>query len=429
MVWIHGGGLVFGAGSDYDPTPIVTRGNVIVVTINYRLGYLGFFAHPAIDAELHLLANYGLMDQQFALQWVQKNIAAFGGNPKRVTIFGESAGGLSVLSNVASPTAAGLFTGGIVESGGYAEFQVYWDPLSVVPLATAETIGTVFVPAGTTIATAKGCGTDSSAATAECLRAIPAANLAVLSTAFPIVDGAVLTQTLDSAFSNGAFNRVPVLAGTNHDEYRYFVAVDYDLAGNALTDAGYPAAVYALFGFPYPTPDNPFADSLINFFYPLTNYPAPVDYPGSSGSLALGALGTDWFFVCTQHNAELKLSAFVPTYVYEFHDETAPSIFPPLSFPPGDSHVVEVQYLFNFLNFLGIATAFTDKQQTLSDTMIAYWTNFAKAGNPNAAGLPVWSQFVAGGSLESLVAPTPVSQTDASFDSDHQCSSLWNVIP
>ena len=123
MVWIHGGGLVSGAGSDFDPTPIVQNGNVIVVMINYRLGLLGFFAHPAIDAERHPTANYGLMDQQFALKWVRENIDAFGGNPRRMTIFGESAGGFSVLSNVASPAAAGLFDAAIVESGAYAHFQ------------------------------------------------------------------------------------------------------------------------------------------------------------------------------------------------------------------------------------------------------------------------------------------------------------------
>src|SRR6266851_5213905 len=109
MVWIHGGGLTWGAGSQYDPTPLVEKGDVIVVTINYRLGYLGFFAHPALDTEGDLAGNYGLLDQQFALKWVRRNIGAFGGDRNRVTIFGESAGGLSVYSQLASPTAAGLF--------------------------------------------------------------------------------------------------------------------------------------------------------------------------------------------------------------------------------------------------------------------------------------------------------------------------------
>jgi para-nitrobenzyl esterase len=112
MVWIHGGGLVTGGGDVYDPTPMMKEG-MIVVTINYRLGYLGFFAQSALDSEGHLAGNYGLMDQQFARKWVQKNIAGFGGDPNRVTIFGESAGGQSVYAQLASPTAAHLFRGAI----------------------------------------------------------------------------------------------------------------------------------------------------------------------------------------------------------------------------------------------------------------------------------------------------------------------------
>src|SRR5207247_4907546 len=119
MVWIHGGALFLGESDDYDPTKLVRDGDVIVVTINYRLGFLGFLAHPALSAESpdHASGNYGLMDQQFALQWVQRNIIAFGGDPNKVTIFGQSAGGLSVLSHLASPRAAGLFHRAIVQSG------------------------------------------------------------------------------------------------------------------------------------------------------------------------------------------------------------------------------------------------------------------------------------------------------------------------
>jgi para-nitrobenzyl esterase len=116
MVWIHGGGTT-GGSFLYDPTPLVVGGNLIVVSMNYRLGYFGTFAHPAIDMEDHANGNYALMDQHFALKWVQNNIAAFGGDPNRVTIFGESSGGQSVYANLASPTAAGLFTGALSESG------------------------------------------------------------------------------------------------------------------------------------------------------------------------------------------------------------------------------------------------------------------------------------------------------------------------
>ena len=415
MVWIHGGAFVIGAGSDYDPTPLVENGNVIVVTINYRLGLLGFLAHPALDTEGHLNANYGLMDQQFALKWVRRNISVFGGDPKRVTIFGESAGGFSVFSNLASPTAAGLFQGGISESGAYAHFQDYWDPISVVPLVTAETVGTPFVPAGTALAASVGCGSQ----TAQCLRATSASTLIGVepSFVFPIIDGSVLTQTLDSAFASGAFNRVPVISGTNHDEWRLFVAGQYDLAGNPLTDAGYPAAVAAFFGLPVL---NPFVQLVLGL-YPLISYPPPPGY-FVSAPLALGALGTDDFFVCTSRNADLSLSKYVPIYTYEFNDKTAPSIFPPLSFPLGDAHFIEIHYFFNS------GATFTPDQQQLSNAMIGYWTQFAKTGNPNLVGTPSWPEYGATARFQSLVAPTPAPESDSSFDTDHKCSSFWDTF-
>lgn len=427
MVWIHGGALVSGAGSLYDPTPLVEKGNVIVVTINYRLGLLGFFAHPALDAEGHLNANYGLMDQQFALDWVRRNIGGFGGDHKRVTIFGESAGGFSVLSNLASPTAAGLFQRAISESGAYAHFQDYWDPISLVPLATAETVGTPFVPAGTTLAANVGC----SSQTAQCLRAIPASTLVeaqprilfpALGVVFPIIDGTVLTQTLDAAFKSGAFNPVPVISGTNHDEWRLFVAFQYDLEGTPLTDAEYPAAVAAFLRLPV---SDPFVQLVLNV-YPLSNYPPPPGY-FVSAPLALGALGTDDLFVCTSRNADLSLSKYVPTYTYEFNDETAPPVLPPLSFPLGAAHFIELEYLFN-LSAFGISPTFTPDQKQLSDTMIGYWTQFAKTGNPNVEGAPSWPEYGATAQFQSLVAPTPAPESDSSFDTDHKCSSFWDTF-
>jgi para-nitrobenzyl esterase len=162
MVWIHGGGFTGMGSADFDPSPLVLQESVIVVTINYRLGYLGFLAHPALDAEGHLAGNYGLMDQQFALRWVQNNIAAFGGDATRVTIFGESAGGLSVYANLASPSAAGLFVGAIAESGSFASFAPYLT--QIVPLAVAETSDSAYgVPSGTSTASSVGCASQNRA--------------------------------------------------------------------------------------------------------------------------------------------------------------------------------------------------------------------------------------------------------------------------
>lgn len=425
MVRIHGGNFTFGSGSFFDPTPLVEKGQVIVVTINYRLGLLGFFAHPAIDTEGHTNANYGLLDQQFALKWVRRNIEGFGGNPKRVTISGESAGGFSVFSNLASPTAAGLFQGAISESGAYYHYQDYYDEgaflATVVPLATAETAGSAWVPAGTAIASTLRCGSGNLPAQAQCLRAVGSFRLvrANPGLAFPIIDGVVLTQTLNSAFASGAINHVPVISGTNHDEARLFVAIDYDGGVGPLTDAEYPDAVAAYVGYPV---SDPFTQYLVNVEYPLTNYPPPPPYTVSA-PLALAALWGDVEFQCTARNAESLLSQNVPTYVYEFNDETAPSWFDTsgLSFPLGDAHAIELEYLSNQ------GVSFTANQQQLSDTMIGYWARFAKTGNPNSTGAPTWPLY-SSGSIESLVAPTPVTETDASFDADHKCSTFWNTF-
>jgi len=243
MVWIHGGSLTTGASYIFDPSPLVTQGNVIVVTINYRLGYLGFFAHPAIDAEGHLNGNYGLMDQQFALQWVKRNIGAFGGDPNNVTMFGESAAAQSVYYNLASPTAENLFQKAIDESGAILEFRDYYD--FIVPLATGETIGTSLVPSGESIASSVNCGSQ----TASCLRGVPASTLVLQDPAllWPFVDGTVLTMTPTAAFASGQFNQVPVISGGNHDEWRFQVASQYDSNGHPLeTPADYINATDAL---------------------------------------------------------------------------------------------------------------------------------------------------------------------------------------
>ncbi len=402
MFWIHGGGLVTGGSIIYDPSPLVLKGNVIVVTINYRLGLLGFFAHPAIDAEGHANGNYGLMDQQFALKWVKSNIAKFGGDPNRVTIFGESAGGQSIYANLASPTAAGLFQGAIAQSGAYTEFQDYWD--FIVPLATAETIGT-------SVATSLGC----SSQTAACLRALSASDVISKNppTAYPLVDGTILTETPTTAFTNGDFNMVPVISGGTHDEWRVFVAEQYDVAGHPLvTLADYNAAVLALW--------LAVLGPSVETAYPFASYPSP--------GVALGASGTDGIFACPERNSVRLLSQFVTTYAYEFNDENAPTLFAPsANFPLGAYHASELQYLFDInLRFTG-TDPFTPGQRQISDAMISYWTKFAATGDPNSPGEPAWSPYsTVTDEFQSLMPPTPAAESN--FDTDHKCSSFWNTF-
>ena len=215
MVWIHGGALVTGGSDDYLPTNLVQDG-VTVVTINYRLGALGFLAHPALADANGQSGDYGLMDQQAALRWVKRNIAGFGGDPRNVTIFGESAGGLSTLSQVASPQARGLFEKAIVESGSYN--------LTQASLASAESAGEAF-------AAQAGCASQ----TAACLRGLPVSTILANEDAggyTPNINTEVLPESLGTAFATGNFNRVPIINGTNHDEWRLFVALSA-LEGNA----------------------------------------------------------------------------------------------------------------------------------------------------------------------------------------------------
>src|SRR5882724_470089 len=161
LVWIHGGGYFDGASNDYDPTKLVTRGKLVVVTLNYRLNLFGFMAHPALDGEGHAFGNYGIMDMQAALKWVQRNIAGFGGDPNNVTLGGQSAGAGASAANVFSPGAKGLFHRAIFQSGGYTPF---------VPKSVAEEKGKKF-------AAAAGC---TSGDVAKCLRALTAAKIAAL---------------------------------------------------------------------------------------------------------------------------------------------------------------------------------------------------------------------------------------------------------
>jgi para-nitrobenzyl esterase len=412
MVWIHGGGLQIGSSDDYDPGPLVKKG-VIVVTINYRLGYLGFFAQSAIDAEGHLNGNYGLMDQQFALKWVRRNIQGFCGDPDRVTVFGESAGGQSVYAQMASPLAAGLFHGAIAESGAYLEFQDYF--ANILTLEAAETTGSASVPSGASIAEGVGCNSQ----TAECLREVPASTMVEGEPfpLFPFVDGTLLAQTIDAAFATGDFNRVPVISGVNHDEHRLGVALDYDLAGNPiLNSADYEGAVTALWGLPLQAP--------VLALYPFPSYP--------SGGEALGASGTDGIFSCPLRKANQSLSEFVTTYSYEFNDRNAPpsqSLFGGLlTFPLGAYHTAELQYLFKNADFFGLPQARLSRNQVkLSNAMIDYWTQFAKTGNPNSSGEPVWLPYkAASDEVQSLLPPTPI--VEHSFDAAHRCSIFWDTF-
>jgi para-nitrobenzyl esterase len=397
MVWVHGGSLRTGESNDYNPAALV-RDGVVVVTINYRLGALGFLADAALASRPGgPSGNYGLMDQQAALRWVQRNIRGFGGDPGAVTLFGESAGGLSTLAQLASPGARGLFQRAIVESGTYE--------LTQQPLAAAEAAGQAF-------AAKAGCASTLSAKDmAACLRGLPVST--ILTDENPVgytpdVDGSVLTQSIKTALARGQFNRVPVVIGTNHDEYRLFVAVIQFLGGRA-TAANYQSMIASTLSVPAATA------AKIAAQYPLSRYPSPP--------VALGAVGTDAIFACHALTAEKSLARYVPTYAYEFNDENAPELFlPPVGFPYGAAHASELPYLFSQTT-VPRPVSFSAAQQQLAAAMKQDWTTMARTGVP-AAG---WPRFTGTSQrMLSLVPPTPQVETD--FSAQHHCA-FWAPEP
>ncbi len=393
MFWIHGGALLVGESDDYDPVGLVTNNDVIVVTTNYRLGYLGFLATSGLDAEGHLLGNYGLQDQQFALDYVRTNIAAFGGDPSRVTMFGQSAGGLSTLSNLVSPTASGLFSRAIIESGAYVT------GLQFPSVSQAETTGAA-------IAQALGCSPTDTA----CLRAASVSSIVTLDGAAglsltPIVDGTTLPLSPGPALQTGKFNRVPLMNGAAHDEYRQFLTADAD-----LTAQEYPGALAGIYGQTL--------GAAIAAEYPVGRYAKPV--------LALAAVITDQTFACQARLIDRLASHYVPVYGYEFNDRHAPQDFlPPAGYPYGAYHASEIQFLFDIPKLPG-TRPLDGAEMHLSDVMQKYWTNFTRDASPDGRGVPAWSAYAKGSDiLESLLPATPVPESD--FSHVHHCA-FWAPI-
>ena len=399
LVWIHGGGLTEEGSSNYDGAKLAADG-AVVVTINYRLGALGFLAHPALASRPGGPAgNYGLMDQQAALRWVQDNISQFGGNPDNVTIAGQSAGGLSVLAQLVSTGARGLFQRAIIESGAFA--------LNQQPLAAAEAAGEAF-------AAQVGCPDQ----TATCLRNLPVANLVTPDfVGIPgVVDGKVLTEPIGAALAAGQFAHVPVLNGTNHDEEQLFVA-GLGLAvsggtfvpipeGNMVTPGGYQGDIAAVLGVPAAR-----AAAIVGE-YPLSAHASP--------DAALSTLVSDANFACPALQVDQQTSARVPTFAYEFNDDNAPQPYTQPGFITVATHESELPYLFDLPN-APFHPAPSPDQQTLAASMRAAWVNFAATGNPVTAALP-WPAFGDSQHMLSLVPPQPQAETD--FAARHHCA-FW----
>ncbi len=396
MVWIYGGGLSNGGTNWYDPSYLVNQGDVVFVSMNYRLNILGFFSHPAIDSGQDLRANYGIMDQQAALKWVQQNISQFGGDPKNVTIFGESAGASSTYYNVISPTAKGLFQRAITESTGWTDISTY----------------DVALTRGKQFAAAVGCGVDASPQAAQCLRSL--STQVIIDSGFvargPIrtLDGTILTINTQEALASGQFNKVDLMIGTNRDEFTWFNAINELTTGVILTPDAYEMNIQLTYGTNAP---------LVLQKYPVSNYETP--------SNALSAVQTDSSWPCQCRRAIKLLREYVPVWGYLFNDRTAPTYMPPVSFPYKAGHTSEIQYIFkDFHGATGVIRPLSPHQQKLSRTMVSYWTAFARTGNPNSPNTPDWPLDVQD-NYQLLELPKPGSTLELSHI--HNCD-FWDSL-
>ena len=355
MVWIHPGGYNTGSGSSpaYDGDALARRG-VVLVTINYRLGVFGFFAHPELTAESdrRAAANFAFMDQIAALEWVQRNIAAFGGDPTRVTVFGDSAGSASISNLMGSPRAKGLFQRAIGESGA-------WLGLSVAPvstLANAEETGTKL---------ASELGAHSLAE----LRAKPAEEVLKAGRGTgPVIDGWFLPEDVGATFAEGKQNDVPLLVGSNQDEGTFFL--------RPTTAEKFIERARKRFG------DR--ADTFLKL------YPAANDEEANASQLA--AFRDELGFVMRLWASAQAKTGKSKAYVYYFtHQPPAPAGASPRgAFGTGATHGAEAAYVFQNL---APPRAWTDLDHEVSDTLSSYWTNFAAHGDPNGKGLPKWAAF------------------------------------
>ncbi|MEV7553107.1 carboxylesterase family protein [Amycolatopsis sp. NPDC089917] len=393
MVWLHGGGYTMDAGSHYGAQRLADQGDVVVVTANYRLGVFGYFGLPGLAGS----GDFGLADQISALRWTQRNIASFGGDPRNVTVAGQSAGGMSTCALLTSPASTGLFTKAAIMSGSCL---LDWPYGGLVPNQPAQTPYSPLAKTeadGVAAAASHGCaGPDA----VGCLRRLPAADLLKHTQTFSnhLTYGTPLLP-LDpaKALRLGAFPRVPVISGGTHDEMRSFIA------GVALykpiTEERYQEFLRASFG--------EHADE-VGAEYPSRDYESPA--------MAWATVTTDRSWACPTSEGNRLLSRRTPVYAYEFDDKNAPNVnqieVPGL--PHGAAHALDLAYLFELH---GQELPLLPEQKRLSEQMIAYWTTFMRTGDPNAAGSPRWQP----GDVLSL-APDAVRPVD--HDGDHRCG-FW----
>jgi para-nitrobenzyl esterase len=409
ILWVHGSGTVLGSGSYYDASKLALATDAVVVTFNYRLGALGWLWTTGMQGEARG-HNFALQDQQAAMQWVQRNIAAFGGDPGQVTLAGQSIGANSVSVHLASPTAAGLFQRAFLASGV--------EPPGLATSAAAAKTGDAF-------AQQLGCAAGSDQM--SCLRAKSTDDILAISptygdiarTGVPwhnFIDGQVITQDVFNAISKGQFNKVPILAGSALDDGRGFIPYSYELDGTPMTEAEYKQAISGFVGASL-------QPLLTGLLYPTSKYGAP--------DLAASQVLTD-VFACQANELVRRASPAVPAFLYEFADRTAPQYLTDPFMDQGAYHASDLLYWFQ-TPVGGAPLALNATQQQLSNQMQRYFRRFVHHGDPNvddgvAVTDPRWPAFNSLSKPWMTWASGGAQVRDGGgFQRDHQCGT-WGFF-
>ncbi|KEF59786.1 uncharacterized protein A1O9_04634 [Exophiala aquamarina CBS 119918] len=431
MVFIHGGGYSCGASNDYNPESLVKDGQVVFVSLNYRVSMFGFFSHPEINREGHPSGNYGIMDQQLALKWVRENIERFGGNKENITVFGESAGGGSILAHIAAPSSRGLFHKAIIESGGAPP---------TMPFPSVEKLESL----GVALTKAAGCTEQ----TPKSLRSIPVEALLEADKIdegqfgigkFPfglMEDGMIVVRDLRDKFSRGEFNRIPMIIGVNRDEFTWFQAMSELRSGKAISAEEYPETLSA-------TIDLLNRLHLNGVIVPQSAIPQVLEkYPAQeyeSASRALAAVVGDAGLISTAgRRATRILARYCPqVFAYEFDVPDTPCPWPEVSFSYGSAHTLELPYIFpGFCGASGKASPLSKPQQALAMQMVRYWTMFARYGTPNkvsnkedgiAQAAPKWNAYDAEEDNIMLLQAAEPSEMIKGWGERHN-SDFWDAF-
>jgi len=390
MVWSFGGGLRTGGPANFDGSKLARDHGVVVVTMNFRSGLLGMMAAPVLDEPGAKSGNYIIMDQQAALRWVQRNIGEFGGDPKNVTLFGQSSGGGLVLSQVSSPAAKGLIAKAIVESDGGGM------------LLNRDT-----VYAKTSPEVIKQLGCTGRPDVAACIREVPvSAFLKVNVNKYeirPVQDDALLPMDTYDAFTSGKFNRIPVMIGSNIGEGATWVTGMERSLGHPISASEFPAKAKEMFGD---------KTDMILAEYPVGNYPTP--------DAEMMNAETDYRMACPVDSARRLLSKFVPTYGFEMSQPNPAQAFPSKDIT--DLHNVpyhgsELGYIFGNRNGVPLASGAT----ALSNRFEVAWTNFAKFGTPDPSGKE-WPRFTVAHPVVMSIEEPPKTSSD--FAERHHCAFM-----